>query len=93
MTENWIHTEKQNVLSLGDNDITVTIPIHQLRDYAQMSMKGEPIKLPAGAYMATGWTEVNGNPNRVTVRLSRHRLGFVQKPKGVVVEDIKWRAL
>lgn len=94
MTENWIYTNEQTVLQLGDNDISVTIPYTQLRDYAQMAMKGEPIKLPAGAYTATGWTKVNGDPNRATMRLSRNRLGFVRKPTEVKLvrsNNIEWK--
>lgn len=91
MTENWIHTNEQTVLTLGDNDIAVTVPIHQLKEYAPNERKGEPIQLPTGVYRASGWCEVDGDPNRVTVRLSRD--SFVTKPKGVVVEDIKWRAI
>lgn len=92
MTENWIHTEKQNVLTLGDSDITVTIPHHQLEWYSPDNREGEPIQLPTGVYRASGWTEVDGDPNRVTVKLIRDK--FVCKPDDVKLpgmSNIDWR--
>lgn len=92
MTENWIQTNEQLVLQLGDNDISVTIPYHQLKEYAPSERKGEPIQLPTGVYRATGWCEVEGEPNRVTVRLSRD--SFVCKPNDVKLSggnNIDWR--
>lgn len=94
MTENWIHANEQSVLTFGENDISVTIPVCNVSDYAQMAIKGEPIKMPTGHYLATGWCHAEGNPDRAIVRLSRDRLGFVGKPKGVKLSggnNIDWR--
>ena len=71
MTENWIFNEQHDRLTLGDNDVSITIPEHQLRDYARMVVESRPISLPAGFFMPTGWTTTDC-PNRVTVRLSRY---------------------
>ena len=90
MTENWIYNEQHDRLTLGDNDVSITIPEQQLRDYARMVVESRPISLPAGFFMPTGWTTTDC-PNRVTVRLSR----YSAKVRSIenAAENIEWRAV
>ena len=69
MIQSWIEANKQTALSVGVNDVTLTVPVSQLERYAGSAVYNVPISMPCGLYEPTGWAEREGD--RVDIRLSK----------------------